>query len=126
MSLTVSASGITFNDLTSLATGIIPPSNLAGSVGTNAWLVKTANYTALSGDRIAADTSAGSWTLTLPSSPTQGVMVTVADPSNYWNTRNLTISASNTIETLSEVLICDRNRTYITLFYNGSTWRVLR
>ena len=61
---------------------------------TTAWLVKDANYTASSGDKILADTNnIGAFTITLPSSPTPGMEVSVVDAANTWGTNNLTISS---------------------------------
>ncbi len=39
------------------------------SAPSNAYSIKTANYTAVAGDKILADCTAGAWTLTLPASP---------------------------------------------------------
>jgi len=61
---------------------------------TTAWLVKDANYTASSGDKILADTNnIGAFTITLPSSPTPGMEVSVVDAANTWGTANLTINS---------------------------------
>ncbi|WP_062288830.1 hypothetical protein [Nostoc piscinale] len=43
----------------------------------NTWTTKSANYTAVAGDRIIADTSGASFTLTLPASPTTGDNITI-------------------------------------------------
>ena len=43
----------------------------------NAWLVKTAAYTMLSGDQIVGNHASTAFTLTLPSSPSAGAVVTV-------------------------------------------------
>ena len=43
----------------------------------NAWLVKTANYTMLSGDQIVGNHATTAFTLTLPASPSAGDVVTV-------------------------------------------------
>lgn len=52
---------------------------------------KTANYTALAGDVIAADTAAGAWTLTLPAG---GGIVTVSDAAGTWATNALTVAGN--------------------------------
>jgi hypothetical protein len=106
--------------------GSISAPSLSGThYGPLAWLVKSSNYTASVGDRVAAVTTGGAWTLTLPSSPVIGNTIVVADGAYYWNTTNLTISASNTIEGLTQTLNCNVNGAMFTLLYNGSTWRVL-
>lgn len=43
----------------------------------NAWLVKTAAYTMLSGDQIVGNHASSAFTLTLPASPSAGAVVTV-------------------------------------------------
>lgn len=44
-------------------------SGLPVSTPADAYSIKTANYTAVAGDKILADCTAGAWTLTLPASP---------------------------------------------------------
>jgi len=43
----------------------------------NDWLVKTANFTMASGDQIIGNHASTAFTLTLPSSPSAGAVVTV-------------------------------------------------
>jgi hypothetical protein len=59
--------------------------------GTDWQAVKTANYTAVAGQGIFANTSGGAWTLTLPASPSAGDEVTVVDYSKTFSSENLTI-----------------------------------
>jgi len=108
------------------ASNIVSTTLSAGSIyGNPAWLIKTNTYTANPGERISADTTGSSWTLTLPASPATGTQIVIADNARYWSTNNLTIAASNTIEGVSQTIVCDVNGAIITLLYNGSTWRVL-
>lgn len=58
---------------------------------TPSWQVKTANYTASSGEYIMADTSAGAWTLTLPASPSANDFVYWADYEGTFGVYNLTV-----------------------------------
>jgi len=110
---------------TAVASGSVTPAGLAGSVGANAWVSKTANYTAVIGDRIEADTSSSAFTITLPASPTLGSMITFADAARTWATNNLTVARNgNTIEALSEDLVCNVSGKRIAAVYNGSTWRI--
>jgi hypothetical protein len=96
-----------------------------GGGGTTAWAIKTANYTAVSGDRIAADTSGGAFTVTLPASPAAGNYVEFADGGSTFGTNNLTISRnSNTIMGLSEDMTLSTNNISVGLVYNGTTWRI--
>jgi len=90
------------------------------------WLAKSSAYTALSGDLVSASTASAAWTLTLPASPTTGMMLTVADAGSSWKTNNLTVARNgSTIEGLSEDLVCDKTNRVLVLLYNGTTWRVL-
>jgi hypothetical protein len=92
----------------------------------NAWVRKTANYTAVAGDRIIADTVAtAAFIITLPSSPSGGDEVTIIPGSSY-NTNNLTINRNfETIMGLTAALVLDTT-TAVTLVYDGtdSDWRV--
>lgn len=89
-----------------------------------AWVKKTANYTASNYDMIIADTSAGSFTVTLPASPTIGYSVRVADGNN-WNTHNLTINRNGaTINGLSQNLTLAARGVSVELLYDGTTWKV--
>lgn len=102
------------------------PSGPAGSTGE--WILKTANYTANSGDRIIADTSAGSFNITLPASPSTGNSVTIID-GNDWSTNPITINRNgSTIEGISDDMYSDNKGVVIALVYNGNsgvnTWQV--
>lgn len=96
-----------------------------GSIGGGVeYTRKTANYTVAAGEGIIADTSGGTWTLTLPASPASGDYVLVAD-GNDWGSTNLTVGRnSSTIEGVSEDLVLDISGAHITLVYDGTTWHV--
>ena len=55
------------------------------------WIEKSTTYTAVSGEGVIADTSVASWQLTLPSSPTPGDFVSIADAKGTWNVKNLIV-----------------------------------
>jgi len=59
-----------------------------------AWTAKTTTYTAVAGDRIAADTSGGAFTITLPASPSDGDWVMVADAAYTWGSNNCSITTA--------------------------------
>lgn len=95
-----------------------PPSS--GAV----WSKKVAAYTAVSGDMIIADTSGGTFTITLPAGPSVGASVVFADGAD-WYTTNLTIGRnSSTIEGVAEDLVLNIKGIQVTLLYDGSTWEV--
>lgn len=56
------------------------------------WTIKTANYTAVRGDAVQADTSAGAWTFTLPAAAQPGDAVAVEDATASFATHHLTIA----------------------------------
>ena len=67
------------------------------------WIVKTANYTAVNGERIMANTNAGAFTVTLPATPVLGWKVSISDYKNMFGTNKLTIARNGSlIEGLAE------------------------
>ena len=106
----------------------ITNAKFAGTVGLNAWTTKTTTYTAVSGDRISADTTAGAFTITLPASPADYNEITFADHYDKWETNNLTIARNGkNINGLAENLTCDQSGgKQILLRYEGATigWRI--
>ena len=104
---------------------VFNPAIVLGSINGvfKAWIFKNSNYTATEGDRIGTDTSLGSFTITLPQSPTVGAEVTIADVKGTWFATNLIVDpVTKTINNLSETLVCDTNNSKFSLIYNGSTW----
>lgn len=94
---------------------------------TPSWQVKTANYTASSGEYIMADTSGGAWTLTLPASPSANDVVHVADYAGTFATYNLTVARNSLkIMGLSEDMTVSDNNAAFTLTYIDATegWRL--
>lgn len=96
-----------------------------GGGGGLTWSRKTANYTAVNGDAIIADTSGGTFTVTLPATPTTGAYVKFVDGAN-WGTTNFTIARNgSTIEGLAENLIVNVGGIFLDLVYDGTTWEVV-
>jgi hypothetical protein len=88
-------------------------------------MTKTANYTAAVGEGVLADTSGGSFTVTLPASPTLGAQVLIADAGGVWGTNNLTVGRNgSTISNLAENLVCNINGVSVQFIYDGTTWEV--
>jgi hypothetical protein len=95
-----------------------------GGGGGLTWSRKTANYTAVNGDAIIADTSGGTFTITLPATPTTGTYIKLVDGAN-WGTTNLTVARNaSTIEGLAENLIVNVGGIFLDLVYDGTTWEV--
>lgn len=96
--------------------------NQAPSVVPAPWNEKTANYTAVSGDAVAANTSAGAFTITLPASPAVGNAVTVVDEYQVFDVNALTINPnSSKIGGLSENLVLGKAGQYAVFTYVNST-----
>lgn len=105
--------------------GISGYSGQDGVGGSVSYVKKTANYTALASDAIIADTSGGSFTITLPATPTLGDNITIVDGAN-WTTNNLIIGRNgSTIEGVSEDLTIDIRSIRLDIVYDGTTWNVI-
>lgn len=92
-------------------------------------LFKTANYTASDNDFIACDTTLGGFTITLPASPNQGVMVTICDGAGYLADKPVTIDRNGSkIIGLNENFVININWVKYNFIYNNSTvgWTVVR
>jgi hypothetical protein len=88
------------------------------------WSRKTANYTAVNGDRLIADTTNGTFTITLPVTPTLGDYVIITDGSNFSNT-NLTVARNgSTIEGFSDNVLLDTTGATYEFIYDGITWQL--
>jgi hypothetical protein len=104
--------------------GIQGPAGSGGGGGLSSWIYKTSNYTATTGDQIIANTSGGSFTITLPPTPSIGNIVRISDGAD-WRAYNLTVARNgSTIEGLSENLTVDLGLTILDLIYDGTTWQV--
>jgi hypothetical protein len=91
------------------------------------YVQKSGNYLSVAGDRIAANTSGGTWTLTLPPAPATGTVVTVADSNYSWGTNNLTVSPSSgsTLQGSVQNFIGNVSNWQVTFFFTGTTWSVI-
>jgi collagen type VII alpha len=88
------------------------------------WTYIDGATTAQTGGQYVADTSGGSFTLTLPASPSVGYNVAVADGGN-WATNNLTIGRNGSIiEGDSSDLIVDVGQIELKFIYDGTEWQL--
>lgn len=91
---------------------------------------KTANYTAVTGDRLACDTTSGPFTVTLPATPaTRDRVVLVdggaSDSAGGWGANTLTIARNgSTINGISDDILLTTKGAAVTLEYLNSTWRM--
>lgn len=85
---------------------------------------KTSNYSAVDGDRFIANTSGGSFTVTLPT-PTEGAYLQIADGWN-WAINNLIIDRNGaTIEGIADNLAINITNVVVEFIYDGSTWQFI-
>ena len=92
--------------------------------GLNPYIKTTSTYLASSGDRIIADTSIGTYTITLPVTPSVGDNVILVDGAD-WAVNNLTVGRNgSTIESIAQDLTVDVGTIRLELVYDGSTWNV--
>ena len=92
--------------------------------GAETYVRKTANYTAVAGEKIIADTSGGVWTLTLPASPSSGDVIKIADGAD-WSANNLTVGRNgSTIEGDAADMTMDIGGASVSFVYDGTTWQI--
>ena len=85
---------------------------------------KTADYTVNIQEGVIADTSGGSFTVTLPVSPVAGDTVVIADGASFL-LNTLTVARNGeTISGDAEDFIIDIEGVSVTFIYDGSTWQV--
>lgn len=94
------------------------------SIGFKGWTFKTSNYTAQNGDRIIANTSAGPFTITLPSNPQQGYFVEIADGWNF-AINNLTLVSTKPVEGFDEDIVINLQGLSLEFVYVNTSWQIL-
>lgn len=88
------------------------------------YTVIDSDYSAQNADRLALDTSGGTFTVTLPPSPTTGTYVRLIDVGN-WSTTPVTVGRNgSTIEGFSDDFSLDVGQNIIEFIYINSTWNV--
>jgi len=101
-----------------------------GRTGTVNWdtTVKTASFTAVSGEGYFCNTTSSAFTVTLPASPSAGDIVSVKDYASTFNTNNLTIARnSSNIEGSAENRVLVDQSQSVTFIYVDATkgWLVV-
>lgn len=83
----------------------------------------TSNTTINAGERVFADASSGSFTITLPVTPSVGDTVQIIDVAGIFSTNNVTIARNGEkIQNLAEDLTLNLNNAAITMIYSGVTY----
>jgi hypothetical protein len=118
----------TVNGNSLLGSGDITISGGSGGSGLTPTAIKTANYTAAAADLVRCNSTAGTFSVTLPATPSDGAIVAVLDIGNTFSTNNVTVlpNTGKTIESDTS-LILDITGTYVSFVYNSSAtnWRLL-
>ena len=103
----------------------------AGPTGPQAninYTVVSSPQTLSNSQNIAADTSGGTFTLTLPLNPNEGDSIDIFDYSETFDTNPLIIARNGQrIESIEENLVCNVEGAYFTMIYTGATrgWQIL-
>jgi len=115
----LSSPGTAGNVLTSNGTDWVSNPSSNGS-----WSIKTSNYTAVAGEWIFCDTTAGAFTITLPATPSATDYVTIASgPAAATNAVTIARNGS-TIMGLAENMNVNNANISFQLVYSGTTWRL--
>jgi len=95
-----------------------------GRTGTVDWCTtaKTSPFTAVSGDGFFVNTTSGGITVTLPSSPSAGDIISLADYANTWQTNSVTLCRnSSSINGVAENAVLSTKGQSVTLVYVDGT-----
>ena len=92
-----------------------------GGGGPASFLTKTSAYTAVLGDRIFAQSSGGSFTITLPASASNGDTIELYDPSNSWPINSVTVDRNGLlIEGFSDNLILSSGKKVVLVYFDAT------
>jgi hypothetical protein len=84
--------------------------------------IKTADFTAVSGEGYFVDTTSGAITVTLPASPSAGAIVAIKDYAGTFASNNLTIARnSSNIQGAANDSLIETNRASVVLVFADST-----
>ena len=104
--------------------GSSAPTWAAAPAGGISYTRVTANTTLTNNQGVIADTTGGTFTVTLPATPSSGNQVWIADGGS-WGTTNLTVGRNgSTIEGTAADLTLDISGVEIQMIYDGTTWNV--
>lgn len=91
----------------------------------SAWTSITANYTATTGDKIIANTTAGAFAITLPPTPSTGNIVEITDGAD-WSVNNVTVLRNgSTVEGGADDIVLNIRGITVQFIYSGTTWQVV-
>lgn len=127
--------GIYFYDSINTVAEVLNSANLLWSLDEGgikrSYTTKTANYTVTNTDSIIfCDTSSGSFTITLPATPTDKKEITIKDDAQTFNSQPLTINPNgNSLEGSTNEMLINAKKASYTLFYKGTgsnqEWKII-
>ena len=93
-----------------------------GSVDWQTSSIKTATFTATSGEGYFCNTTAGGFTINLPASPSAGDIVAFQDYAGTWASDNLTVgrNGSNIGGLAGDVVLSSRNQSFTLVYVDGT------
>jgi len=104
------------------ATGATGESGFSGAL--NDWALKTSNYTAVFNDRLILDSSAGTFNVTLPATPTTGAYVKLTDGADLAAIPVTVLRNGSTIEDQTIDVSLDMKGVTYEFIYSVDTWEV--
>ena len=123
--VTLTSGGALQNSGTITNTGTITGVSITGTIDNQVnWqtTVKTANFTATAGEGYFCNTTSGSFTVTLPASPSAGDLVGIKDYANTADTNNIIIGRNGSnIEGIANDFVISVEGGSITLIYVDAT-----
>lgn len=99
-------------------------SGVGGGGGASSWTIVNSNTTATAGNLYLADTSGGTFTITLPASPANGDVVTIGDAYDF-EISNLTVNRNGSrILEVEEDLVVNVQNVIMDFVYYAGSWKV--
>jgi hypothetical protein len=95
--------------------------------GGNPWKEVATTYTAVNNDRLLVNTTGGTFTITLPSSPALGDTVRFVDATGSFDTNNLTIARNGQpiMGDASDMTVSSENSGFSLVYFNATYgWRI--
>ena len=99
----------------------------SGSIVSSPLSIITSNHTAVAGERLAADTSGGAFTITFPASATAKDTIFIIDYADTWDTDNLTLDANGgKLQNQTDDVLCTQKGNAMAWEYVDATvgWKV--
>jgi hypothetical protein len=90
--------------------------------------IKTANYTAVSNDLVRCNTTAGSFNVTLPASPSDGTIIGINDTNNTFSAYPVSLLPNTATIENDTLLYLNMPNSNISIIYNAfnNNWQVLK